>query len=421
MLDTPAPVLGERLRAFVVATAAVVVSASVVGAVGYPYLTPAQDFAVYLAAGRAYFSGGDPYALPGHLPFVYAYPFLWLVRPVVDLPDGLATVVASGAVGATLVATLWVILQTSGVALARPLQALLVTGLLVLGNQMALCVNLETLNVEALCVLCLSMALARPDQERLFGALVAVAAAIKPHYALFVVPSLVLQRRIVPIALVAGGLAAAYVVPFAVHPAMWHGLLENLGRRSVEHGHWNPSLAVWTVHALRLDEAGGQRFVVAFTVVASVAYLLGMREFWRRLPPEGRAIGTLLYFVLVTPRLKDYSLFLLFLPALCAMGPRARASEDPWCRRLVAGVALVGVAWLATIVACSGARPIFASPWPVFRVLSMANLAIAFATMARLLHLYAPGRQGPEDARGAAETPKRRLFSKATPSPSRAS
>lgn len=354
----------------------VLLSAAMTVALREPYHPRWQDFAVYYRAAQAYFYGhGDPYAPNGQFPFVYSYVWLWLMRPLISLPLDKAAVATTGVMMLVLFASLAVMARTARFLGASAWQLGALVALVCLCNQMPLFTSLKTLNAEPLCVMFAALALAHLDADLAFGALVAACAALKPHYALLVVPALVLERRIVPALLAGAGVLLVDVLPFALRPGLVHGFLTSLGRQSLEHGCLNPSIGATLLSYLHFRGQSGSIGLLVFLILVSLGYFVVARRFWGRLSPEGRIFGTLLYFVLVTPRLKDYSLDLLFLPMLAEL----RGVEHPAdlrTRPLLVGAGIVGVAWGFVSFAMS-------NPMPVFRMLWPLNLGLVVAMLAR--------------------------------------
>jgi hypothetical protein len=102
---------------------------------------------------------------------------------------------------------------------------------------------------------------------------------------------------------------------------------------------------------------------------------------WGRLSPEGRWLATLLYFLLVTPRLKDYSLHLFFFPVFCTLRDAARTGTvvGKW---LVVMFGVVGVTWFIAYMVLKD--PGFLRF--ILGIISVANLVIVLAMLLRLLH-----------------------------------
>jgi len=341
-----------------------------------------QDFEACYRAVLRLTEGANPYAGGGRFPFVYSYALLLPVGWLADLSLGDARLVAYLASAGLFLVAVAGLARAAQLDSDRKVMGVLAL-VLVFGHQMSVSTLMTTLNVEVFCLAALAWAFAFHAQPTRFYGCVCLAALIKPHYAIFLIPQTLLSKRYREAGAALAVLVLAYGIPFLVHPEYLSSLLDNLSQRSVEIGYINPA----PVALAGLPLPGAARLVAALAIlgVGTAILLRTMRGPWAELSDEQRMMATLVFFALCTPRLKDYSLMLFLLPVLISLRrhhDHVTTLEPRW---LLVAIPIVWALWdLSALV-----YPVDA----LMSLLAYANLALCLVLAVYVGRLSVAARQ----------------------------
>ena len=306
-----------------------------------------QDFRTYYYAATAHRRGLSPYDLSAlrkvagrhevHLPFVYPPHFLALFAPLARMGYWHAYYLFLALKLLALGALLW--LWSRIVPTARAdLWPLLVTAALGCGS--ALLKDLKSGNVSTFEQLLLwaGIYLLLRRRTLLGGASVLLSSMFKLATAPLglLVPLIRRSTGAVSVWLalcLATGLA--YLALYAAQPQLWADFLSSV-RTLDDRGGNCPSSLAFLGDVARAAGAGPAAAYVAYALVGCLVLSAWLWAVWRSRgwqDPYARIHVTILAYVLVVPRVKDYSLVLVLLPALhiisALFGARRRAAL--WC------------------------------------------------------------------------------------------
>ena len=303
-------------------------------------VTPLADFQAYLSAFRAYSSGSDPYLASVEYPYLYSPAWLLFLKPFQGVSDQGWRMIATFL---SIMGNAVILHSALGILRWQPTYKawLAILFVLFVGSQMSFLNQQATMNAEVWCVAWILLALRNLSSPRYFF-YVAMAALLKPQYLLLALFSVLRGGSKL------GAVSAIAVVllwqllPFAFHPEWFISFLEALSRQGAEMGHINPAL----LQAILVPLGTGPELTHQLTL----SWIgVGLFAFWwlgrKRSAKELLLNQYLLGFIILSPRIKDYSLMLFCLVPLAALKSLFEAKLSRYEKWLIAYV-VVAIAFI---------------------------------------------------------------------------